>query len=88
MIEYNQKIKFEYWQAFLDEIWIEAMKSIHPGKDITQAAKEAFGYLLSDPQRLIVTTPQEYKRLVNGWLSNQRPFKKKQQTKGADLTNL
>lgn len=82
------RMTLEYWTSQLDEIWLGSMKSIHPGKDIDQAIKEAYGHLISDTDRLRASDGRDFKKLVNTWLSNTRTVGKKQQTKGADLTNL
>lgn len=67
---------FSYWESQTDEKWRETMAMIHKGKDVDGAMKEAFGYLVSDPIRLANTDAGDFKRLVNGWLSNKRPERK------------
>jgi len=69
----DQKKEFNYWQTILeDEYWMQVMSMIHKGKDVRQAALEAYGHLLSDPIRLERMDHGEFKRFVNGWLSNKR----------------
>lgn len=86
------KNDFTYWLNCLDEIWREQMAFIHKGKDIDQAAKEAYGYLICDPVRLQLTEPADFKRLVNGWLCNKKFPNQQRFQKPApkllDLTNL
>jgi len=65
------KTTFNYWQSTLDEIWMDTMKMVHPGKDHLQAAKEAFAHLMATEQ-LDTAEPGDFKRLMNGWLSNKR----------------
>ncbi len=67
--------QFEYWKQFADERWCETMSMIHKGKDLELAMKESFGYLLADDFRLQNSNGSDFKRLVNGWLSNKRPEK-------------
>jgi hypothetical protein len=83
----EQKKTYEYWQQYMDEIWMGNMRMIHPGKDIEQASKEAFGYLLCDELRLMNAEPSDFKRLVNSFLINKR-FPKTIQTTRFDLSKL
>lgn len=63
------------------------MGIVHKGKDVQAAIREAYGHLIADEQRLMRAEPADFKRLVNGWLTNKRfPFQTK--TSRADLTNL
>ena len=70
----NEKKKtLEYWQTILeDKYWVQVMSMIHKGKDINQAVLESFGHLISDPIRLNHMDHNDFKRLVNGWLTNKR----------------
>lgn len=86
------KTSFTYWQPILeDEIWMGNMRYIHKGKDINQAALEAFGHLISDPLRLANADHADFKRLVNSFLTNKR-FPTKTQPNGfkklVDLKNI
>lgn len=78
-----------YWQSVIDPIYYDVLKMIHPGKDIEQGIKEAYGHLMADETRLMTTEPSDFKRLVNGWLTNKR-FPKFSPTKNSrvDLTRL
>ncbi len=49
---------------------------VHKGKDIDQAIKEAFLFLMADEHRMAGTDSADFKRLVNTWLSKQRPERK------------
>ena len=69
------KMSIDYWKSLLDEMWLEQMQMIHKGKDINKAIEESYGYLICDPDRLSVTDSSDFKRLINGWLSNKRPDK-------------
>ncbi len=82
-----EKQSLQYWLNSLEDIWKESIQIVHPGKDIDQAAKEAWAYLMSDPRRLQVMEPFEFKRFVNGWLSNKRPQIKKPSTR-INIDNL
>lgn len=79
------KMTLDYWKSQLDSIWLEQMKMIHKGKDIDQAILESYGYLISDDTRLQNSDISDFKRLVNGWLSNKRPDQKKQRKKAFEL---
>lgn len=67
------KFKIEYWRDQLDERWLETMSMLHKGKSIDTAVNESFGYLISDEKRLENSDISDFKKLVNGWLSNKRP---------------
>jgi hypothetical protein len=62
----------DYWKSQLDEIWLDAIKSIHRNKDIDQVIEYAYLDLLSQPERLNTATASDFKRLVNSWLSNRK----------------
>ena len=81
------KLTFTYWQSFMDQQWREAMGMIHKGKDLDQAAKEAFGHLMCDPVRLQNSNAADFKRLVNSFLINKK-FPKPLQTNRVDLSKL
>lgn len=80
------KNQLDFWKNQLDEIWLCNMRMIHKGKDINEAIEQSFGYLISDDLRLHNTEISDFKRLVNGWLSNTRPQKKA--TNRIDLKNI
>lgn len=63
---------FESLKSSISESYRETLEMIHPGKDIDQAIKEAYGHLASDERRLQTATSGDFKRLVNSWLSTQR----------------
>lgn len=63
---------FELLRSWINESYRETLEMIHPGKDIDQAIKEAYGHLASDERRLQTATASDFKRLVNSWLSTQR----------------
>ena len=69
------KMTLQYWRDQLDERWLETMAMLHKGKSVDQAVNESFGYLISDETRLQNSDISDFKRLVNGWLSNKRPDK-------------
>lgn len=71
------KMNLDYWKSQLDELWLENMRMIHKGKNIDEAIEQSFGYLISDELRLHNSDTSDFKRLVNGWLSNKRPEQKK-----------
>ncbi len=71
----TDKMNLDYWKSQLDERWLETMSIIHKGKSIETAVNESFGYLIADETRLENSTGSDFKRLVNGWLSNKRPNK-------------
>ncbi len=77
------RLSLDYWKSQCGEIWLEQMAMIHRGKDINKAIEESYGYLICDPDRLAVTDASDFKRLVNGWLSNKRPDKPNQPRKVA-----
>jgi hypothetical protein len=83
----DHKKKYDYWKQSMDEIWMEQMRIIHKGKDIEQAALEAYGYLICDDLRLANAETSDFKRLVNGWLSNKR-FPAQQKINRLDLKNI
>lgn len=65
----------EWFVGCLDEMFVEQMKMTHRGKDLHQAAKEAFNHMAADKHRLRNADEADVKRLVNTWLSNQKPNK-------------
>ena len=69
------KMSFDYWKSQLDEIWLENIRMVHRGKDIDRGILEAFGDLISQPERLEQSSPNDFKKLVNSWLANQRRVK-------------
>jgi len=69
------KMSLDYWKSQLDEQWLEAMAFVHRGKDIERGISEAFGDLVSQPERLEQSTSNDFKKLVNSWLANQRRAK-------------
>jgi len=71
-----EKQTLAYWQSTIDEIYLDTMRMVHPGKNIDQGIKEAYAHLLADPSRLNATEPSDFKRLLNGWLAN-KSFPKK-----------
>lgn len=62
----------ESFTSCIDDRYREALEMIHKGKDIDQAIREAYLYLLAEDGRLEVTSSSDVKRLVNTWLSKQR----------------
>jgi hypothetical protein len=75
------RMNLDYWKSQLDELWLENMRMIHKGKNIDEAIEQSFGYLISDEQRLNVSDSSDFKRLVNGWLSNKRIDKHQKERK-------
>lgn len=71
----TNKMDFNYWKSQLDEQWLEAMAFVHRGKDIERGISEAFGDLVSQPERLEQSSANDFKKLVNSWLANQRRLK-------------
>jgi hypothetical protein len=57
-------------KSCFDDLWLEQMKIVHPGKDVPRAIREAYAHLSSDKHRLKIIDPGGAKRLVNSWLSN------------------
>jgi len=80
----TDRMKLEYWKSQLDEIWLEAIKSIHRNKNIDQIIEFAFLDLISQ-ERVKTATASDFKRLVNSWLSNRKPELNKQKR---DISNL
>lgn len=70
----NEKLTLEYWQQLLESesYWIECMKMIHKGKDIDEAIKQSFGYLISDPIRLQNSDISDFKKFVSSWAGKMR----------------
>jgi hypothetical protein len=70
----NDRVKTlaEFENCF-DEIWKEQMQMIHKGKDLGRAIQESYAHLTSDPLRFAVSEVSDYKKVVNSWLSNQKP---------------
>lgn len=83
----NSRMTIEYWKSQLDEIWLSNVACVHKGKDIDEIIGFAFMDLISQPQRLETATGEDFKRLVNSWLSNKRPQVKKPSNR-LDLTNI
>ena len=69
------KMNPDYWKSQLDERWLEVMTIVHRGKDIDRGILEAFGDLVSQPERLERSTSNDFKKLVNSWLANQKRAK-------------
>ncbi len=58
------------FRKLFDEIYINQLKSLHNGKDIEEAIKQAYGHLIADPERLAKMSASDCKRFLNSWLSN------------------
>ena len=58
-----------------DSIWWETMTMVHRGKNIDEVLGYAYLDMLSQPERFKNATMNDFKRLVNGWLSNRKPVK-------------
>lgn len=58
-----------------DELWWETMTMVHRGKNIEEVLGYAYLDMLSQPERFKNATMNDFKRLVNGWLSNRKPVK-------------
>jgi hypothetical protein len=71
----TNKMDFNYWKGQLDEMWLESMAMVHRGKDIDRGILDAFGDLISQPERLEQSSVNDFKKLVNSWLANQRRAK-------------
>jgi hypothetical protein len=84
----TNKMDFNYWKAQLDEMWLESMAMVHRGKDIERGILEAFGDLISQPERLEQSSANDFKKLVNSWLANQRRAKVIQQSDRLKFTDL
>lgn len=82
------KMSFDYWKSQLDEQWLEAMAFVHRGKDIERGITEAFGDLISQPERLEQSSANDFKKLVNSWLANQRRPKVIQQSDRLKFSDL
>lgn len=83
----QEKKDFNYWKGTIDPIYYETLKMIHPGKNIEQAIKEAYGHLIADELRFINSQPADFKRLVNSWLTTMR-FPKQFQKPVVKLVDL
>lgn len=81
----KEKLTLEYWQTQMDESWRETMTMVHRQKDIPRAIKEAFGHLISDPERLMRSETWDFKKTVNYFLIFQKPEKP---THGKKLVNM
>lgn len=73
----TERYTLEYWKDELDEMWLEITAMHNPGKNIEQAVKESFLYMLSDGDRIKTATASDFKKLVISWLSNKKPEKRK-----------
>lgn len=62
----------EWFIDQFDQIFLDQIKMTYPGKDIQQAAKEAYAHLAADATRLHNAEASDCKRLLNTWLSNQK----------------
>lgn len=82
------KMSFDYWKSQLDEIWLERISMVHRGKDIDRGILEAFGDLISQPERLEQSSANDFKKLVNSWLANQRRPKVIQQSDRLKFSDL
>lgn len=69
------RLSLDYWKSQLlaDEYWMQCMQMIHKGKDIEGIIGFAFADLMSQPERMAKADINDFKRLVNSWLSNKRP---------------
>lgn len=81
-------MSFDYWKGQLDEIWLENISMVHRGKDIERGILEAFGDLISQPERLEQSNANDFKKLVNSWLANQRRPKVIQQSDRLKFSDL
>lgn len=68
------RLSLDYWKSQLDDRWLEAMAMVHKGKNIDEIIGYAFADLMSQPERLEKADASDFKRLVNSWLSNKRPY--------------
>lgn len=73
----DERQTLPYWKSQLDEIWLANATYVHKGKDIDQIIGYAFMDLLSQPERLKTADGNDFKRLVNNWLSNTRAMMEK-----------
>ena len=62
----------EHYRAMIDPAYREILEMTHKGKDIDQAIKEAYAYLVADSQRASRTDSGDFKKLVNTWLGNMK----------------
>lgn len=62
-------------QVKADTIWWETMQMVHRNKNIEEVLGYAYLDMLSQPERFKNATMNDFKRLVNGWLSNRKPVK-------------
>lgn len=58
-----------------DSIWWETIMMVHRGKNIDECIGFAYLDLIAQPERFKQATVNDFKRLVNGWLSNKKPVK-------------
>lgn len=70
------EISLADFEKLFDEIWIEQMEMVHPGKDIPKAIREAYAHLGAGG-RLLNGTTADFKKTINSWLSNQKPQQRK-----------
>lgn len=68
----NESRTLEWFIDQFDQIFLDQIKMTYPGKDIQQAAKEAYAHLAADATRLHNAEASDCKRLLNTWLSNQK----------------
>jgi hypothetical protein len=70
----NDKLTLEYWIKELnnESYWIECMTMIHKDKDIQEAIKQSFGYLLADEKRLQSCDISDFKKFVSAWAGRMR----------------
>jgi len=79
------RLSLDYWKSQLlaDEYWMQCMQMIHKGKNIDEVIGFAFADLISQPERFARADINDFKKLVNTWLSNRRPDKPNQPRKVA-----
>lgn len=58
-----------WFQSLFDKRFREDIESVHPGKDIEQAIKEAYTHARASPVRWASMDGPDAKRLLNSWLA-------------------
>ena len=61
---------FNWFLEQIDEIFLEQMRILHQGKNIEEAARQAFGHLCADEKKLKRADRADVQKLLNTWLSN------------------
>lgn len=79
-IKVDESRTLTWFETQIDEIFREQMQMIHKGKDLGRAISESYAHLLADPARLKNADSSDCKKILNTWLTNQKPVNGKHKT--------